>query len=201
MDTINIKYAKTIFVLSLVSVVAFFVSKTLASLSLENGWIIGPHMAFAERLKSGILAYCNGVDDIFFPSSPYFPGAAFLSYFYSLVGLDSGLANTTALLLTSIAIGIALFIAMYCFIRRIYPQIPPVLVFAFLSIFSFLQVRSFYSAGILWFKSDGILLLCGFLSMLLFTKHSKPTLKNLILIGILLFIASFLSNLLALFFF
>ena len=84
----NLLKSKLINNLSIFLLTVFFLSLLFESFALGGRWDLNEQIAFSQRLMEGINSYANGQTDLFFPSSPYFPGVGYLSYIYSSIGFD-----------------------------------------------------------------------------------------------------------------
>lgn len=186
----NLLSKKWVWILNFALLGIFFYSRLLNSLSIGGRWDLNEHIAFAYRIKDGLLSYSSGAADLFMPSSPYFPGVGLLSYFLSLFNIDI-FANNQILLCLAVSIGAASFILIYKLTRKIYPQIPPISTLCLLSIFYIIFLRS-YSGYMIEFKPDTILLVASL--SILFLLDSKFNFNKLILASFILFFVSFFKQ-------
>lgn len=179
--------------LSLCLIALFFITAALKSLVTGGRWDLNEQIAFAYRISDGIISYCNGITDLFFPSSPYFPGVGFLSYFYKILGIDDIFLNNQLMIITAVLIGILFFILIFKLTKKIYSSIPTNIIFVLgilLLIFNFRSCLDY----MIEFKPDTILLVVGLTSIFLFESNKKPTFLKYFIAGVLLFFVSFLKQ-------
>jgi hypothetical protein len=174
--------------LSLFLLIAFFLSLLLESLVTGGRWDLNEQIAFAQRLSEGINSYANGQTDLFFPSSPYFPGVGYLSYIYSSIGFDNIYFNEILMLSTAVLIGLIYCVMLQKLTLKLYPNISKTVIFTFSVILFATCFRSYFDY-MKEFKPDTILLLIGLISFFIFEKNKKPSIIDLLVVGVLLFIA------------
>jgi hypothetical protein len=174
--------------LSLFLLIAFFLSLLLESLVTGGRWDLNEQIAFAQRLSEGINSYANGQTDLFFPSSPYFPGVGYLSYIYSSIGFDNIYFNEILMLSTAVLIGLIYCVMLQKLTLKLYPNISKTVIFTF-SVILFATCFRSYFGYMKEFKPDTILLLIGLISFFIFEKNKKPSIIDLLIVGVLLFIA------------
>jgi len=189
----NIFKKENIKFFSIISGFIYISSLYFKALVKGGRWDLNEQIAFAQRLISGNSSYANGVTDLFFPSSPYFPGVGLLSYFYSQMGINDVYVNNIIMLITAVTIGILYFILLAKLTIRLYPKISSIYVYAALLLVLMINFRTFTSYMI-EFKPDTILLLIGMTSFFLLENGKYPRNFNLILVGFLLFIAVFFKQ-------
>ena len=166
-------------------IILFFLNLFLFSLYNGGGWNINEHIDFSERLIKGFSYYSNGENDLFIPSSPYFPGIGFFSYFIHKIGFTD--INVISTILTSLAclIGFVLFYLLRKLASLIYPNVPKEII----SITSIILITTNFTAFMKYmgsFKPDAMLLVIGLIALIIFEKTKKLKIHQLILIGLLL---------------
>ena len=189
----NLATSKSVHNLSILLIVVFFFYILVDSLIEGGRWDLNEQIAFGDRLSSGISTYANGITDLYFPSSPYFPGVGFLSALYQYIGIDNIYVNNQLMLLTAVFIGIVYFILLRKLTIKIYPTIPSIIVTSMLVLF----FSTHFSAYIFYmkeFKPDTILLVFATIIFLILEKGSKPKVIELIIIGSILFISVFFKQ-------
>lgn len=184
---------KNIRILSTGLITFFFINLLLSSLFAGGRWDLNEHIAFADRLANGVSGYSNGIDDLFYPSTPYFPGIGYLSYFLRLVGIESMQYNNYLLLLIAVLTGVLYFVLLQKITLKLYPGISKTVVNVVLAILfaTHFKVYMIYMGE---FKPDTILLVIAALSFFVLDGHKKPSLMNLACIGFLLFSATFFKQ-------
>jgi hypothetical protein len=184
---------KNIRLLSIGLIIVFFTNLLFNSLLIGGRWDLNEQIAFGERLSNGFSGYAKGTTDLFFPSSPYFPGGGYLSYFYKLIGIDSLYTINQLMLFTAVAIGFLYFILLRKLTLSLYPQLSANVVTIVLIL---LYVTHFkvYMMYMMEFKPDTVLLVIAILSFLLLERNKKPRTYQLITVGILLFSATFFKQ-------
>ena len=108
----NLATSKSVNNLTILLIVVFFLYILVNSLIEGGRWDLNEQIAFGDRLSSGISTYANGITDLYFPSSPYFPGVGFLSALYQYIGIDNIYVNNQLMLLTAVFIGLVYFILL-----------------------------------------------------------------------------------------
>lgn len=179
--------------LSIALSVIFFLSLLATSLFKGGNWILVEQIALGQRLLEGNLSYANGQTDLFFPSSPYFPGVGYLSYIYSCLVTDNIYFNEVLMLVTAIAIGLIYFVQLQKLTLKIYPDIPKSVVLVLTVLFLATHFTS-YTAYMVKFKPDAILLVLGMFALFIIEKNSKPTITSLSLTGLILFLSVFFKQ-------
>ena len=171
----------------------FFSNLLLSAYVVGGRWDLNQQIAYAFRLIDGLSIYSNGQTDLFFPSSPYFPGVGYLSYFLSKLGLDNIYFNEIIMLFVAVFVSFLFFYLIKKLTHKLYPTIDKKIVLFFLTlIFSlffneyFLYVREF--------KPDTILLVCGLLGLFILDIDKKPTKLTHIYIIILLFVSTYFKQ-------
>lgn len=172
---------------------ANFINLYLVSFIKGGGWDLNEQIAFSHRMMEGISSYANGQTDLFFPSSPYFPGVAFLSFIFSKSGVVDIYTNEFLMLATAVTIGLVYFIQLNKLTLKIYPNLSKSIVFIFLSVLFATQFRV-YMSYVIEFKPDTILLVIGLSSLFLLESENKPNLKTLVFVGLMLFAAVFFKQ-------
>ena len=180
-------------IIAIFSGLIYLSSLYISALAKGGRWDLNEQIAFAQRMLSGNLLYANGETDLFFPSSPYFPGVGFLSYFYAQIGVDDVYLNNIIMLLTAVSIGVLYFILMAKLTVKIYPKLSSIEVYATLLVILMTNFSA-YTSYMIEFKPDSILLLIGVASFFLLENHKQPRNINLILVGFLLFISVFFKQ-------
>ena len=180
-------------IFSIILLIIYFLSLVSEALIKGGRWDLNQQIAFGQRLFEGISSYANGQTDLFFPSSPYFPGVGYLSYILSVLGLDSVYFNEIFMLITAVLVGAIYFILLQKLTLKIYPNI---FKSAVLSITAILLATHFrkYFYYMIEFKPDTILLVFGLLSLFLLEKEKKPNLISLILVGSILLLTTFFKQ-------
>ena len=171
----------------------FFLSLLLESLTVGGRWDLNEQIAFAQRLLEGINSYANGLTDLFFPSSPYFPGVGYLSYMYSLIGFDNVYYNEILMLSTAVLIGFTYCIMLQKLTLKLYPNISTTVIFTF-SVILFATCFKNYFSYMKEFKPDTVLLLIGLISFFIFEQNKKPSIFEILSVGFLLFIVFFFKQ-------
>ena len=186
----NLATSKSVNNITILLIVVFFLYVLVTSLINGGRWDLNEQIAFGDRLSSGISTYANGITDLYFPSSPYFPGVGFLSALYQYIGIDNIYVNNQLMLLTAVFIGLVYFILLRKLTIKIYPTIPSIIVTSMLVLF-FSTHFSGYIFYMKEFKPDTILLVFATIIFLILEKGSKPKVIELIIIGSILFISVF----------
>ena len=127
----NLLKSKLINNLSIFLLTVFFLSLLFESFALGGRWDLNEQIAFSQRLMEGINSYANGQTDLFFPSSPYFPGVGYLSYIYSSIGFDDIYFNEILMLTTAVLTGLLYSIMLQKLTFKLYPKIAKTVIFAF----------------------------------------------------------------------
>tara|TARA_B100000900_G_C20601770_1_gene725957 strand:- start:178 stop:1575 length:1398 start_codon:yes stop_codon:yes gene_type:complete len=165
----------------------------MRSLRIGGRWDLNQQIDFAQRLLDGISAYSNGQTDLFFPSSPYFPGVGYLSYLYNLLGFTDVYLNNIILLITAVSVGFVFFKLLIKLTSKIYPNISSNIIFLITAILFTTHFRSFI-VYMIEFKPDAILLVTGLIAVFFLEKNDKPNNFSLVIVGILLFCATFFKQ-------
>jgi hypothetical protein len=189
----NLATSKSVNNLTILLIAVFFLYVLVSSLAIGGRWDLNEQIAFGQRLVDGISAYANGEDDLFFPSSPYFPGVGYLSYFYSTLGLKDVQVNNQLMLFSAVGIGFSYFIMLYKLTLLIYPKISKGIALTVLTIFFTTHFR-FYIGYMSEFKPDTIMLLIGLVGLFIIESKDKNNILYFILIGFLLFITTFFKQ-------
>ena len=189
----NLIKKSTIYNLSLVLFIAFFLSLLLESLVTGGRWDLNEQIAFAQRLSEGINSYANGQTDLFFPSSPYFPGVGYLSYLFISVGFDNIYFNEILMLTIAVLIGLIYCIMLQKLTLKLYPNISKTTIFT-ISVILFATCFRSYFGYMKEFKPDTVLLLIGLISFFILEKDKKPAIVDFFTVGVLLFIAFFFKQ-------
>lgn len=189
----NLLEKKNIRVLSISLIFVFFSYLILRALRRGGRWDLNEQIAFSDRLISGFASYSNGITDLFFPTSPYFPGVGYLSYFYQLIGFDNLYVNNQLMLLTAVMVGFLYFILLKKLTLKLYTSIPNIVVSIVLIILYATHFRQ-YMDYMIEFKPDTILLIVATIGFFLLENNKKPKIANLIYLGIMLFIATFFKQ-------
>lgn len=189
----NLLEKKNISVLSISLIIVFFTNLIITALTIGGRWDLNEQIAFGDRLISGFASYANGITDLFFPTSPYFPGVGYLSYFYQLIGFDNIYLNNQLMLLTAVMAGFLYFILLKKLTLKLYPNIPNIVVSIVLIILYATHFRS-YMLYMIEFKPDTILLIVVTFAFFLLENNKKPKIANLICLGILLFLVTFFKQ-------
>jgi hypothetical protein len=184
---------KTIKILSVALSTTYFTYLYLVSFFEGGRWVLNQQIAFAQRLHEGISSYANGQTDLFFPSSPYFPGVGLLSYLYSGIGIGNIYLNKLFMLGTAVTIGVIYFIQLQKLTLKIYPHLSKTFVLTIITILFATHFKS-YISYMFEFKPDTILLVIGLILLFLIEKEVKPNLKTLFVVGLLLFISVFFKQ-------
>lgn len=171
----------------------YFLYLLLGAFVKGGRWTLNEQIAFSQRLIDGVNSYANGFTDLFFPSSPYFPGVGYLSYIYSLVGFDDIYVNQFIMLITAVLIGLIYCLLLQKLTFKLYPTISKKVIFVF-TVLLFSTCFRFYFSYMKEFKPDTVLLLIGLISFFLLCKNKKPSLINLLTVALLLFIGSFFKQ-------
>lgn len=170
-----------------------FTSFLIRALLIGGRWDLNEQIAFGYRLISGTASYSNGINDMFFPTSPYFPGVGYLSYFYMFIGPNNIYINNQLMLITAVFVGFLYFILLQKLTIKLYPRIPNNLVYFVLIILYATHFRA-YMNYMIEFKPDTILLVFAIIAFFLLENIKKPNIKNLILIGLILFVTTFFKQ-------
>lgn len=189
----NLLEKKNTRVLSIGLIVVFFTNLLLDALIVGGRWDLNEQIAFGDRLFRGLSSYSNGITDLFFPTSPYFPGVGYLSYFYQLIGLDNIYINNQLMLLTAVLVGFLYFILLKKLTLKLYPSISNIVVIIVLIILYATHFRS-YRSYMTEFKPDTMLLVIAIITLFLLENSKKIKMINLICVGFLLFIATFFKQ-------
>ena len=81
----KIKFKQPIKLISFLLAIIYFTHLYLASFLSGGRWVLIEQIAFAQRLLEGVASYANGMTDLFFPTSPYFPSRhSSVSFMYSV---------------------------------------------------------------------------------------------------------------------
>lgn len=179
--------------LSIILSSIFFINLLATSLYKGSNWILSEQIAFGQRLLEGISAYTNGQIDLFFPSSPYFPGVGYVSFFYSFFVPESIYINEILMLVTAVLIGFIFFLQTQKLTVKIYPDIPKSVVLTAVILIFTTHFYS-YSAYMIKFKPDVILLVFGIFALFILEKNTKPSLTSLAIVGLLLFMVTFFKQ-------
>jgi len=190
---INLAENKNIRRLSIGMIIMFFTNLFFNSLLIGGRWDLNEQIAFGERLSNGFSGYAKGTIDLFFPSSPYFPGAGYLSYFYKLIGIDSLYAINQLMLFTAVAIGFLYFILLRKLTLSLYPKLSANLVTTIL-ILLYATHFKVYMIYMMEFKPDTVLLVIAVLSFLSLEINKKPSALQLITVGVSLFAVTFFKQ-------
>jgi len=170
-----------------------FIKLFFITLSVGGRWDLNEQIAFATRLFNGVAYYANGIDDLFPPSSPYFPGVGFISYFLQICGLDNLQINEIVMLLIAVLIGLSYFILLFKVTRYLYPEIEKKTILLFLTLIYSTGFRS-YLSYMIEFKPDTILLVISMIIFLLIERKKRLTYVDISLSGLFLFIATFFKQ-------
>ncbi len=171
----------------------YFTQLMLKSLSLGGRWELNEQIAFGDRVVNGISSYANGITDLFFPSSPYFPGVGYLSAFFQYIGIDNIYINNQLMLIIAVSVGFIYFILLKKLTKKLYPTIPNIVIYFTLILF-FITHFSLYIYYMKEFKPDTILLLLATLIFLILEKDKKIPFTHIGMVAILLFITTFFKQ-------
>ena len=184
---------KSIRIVSMGFIAIFFVNLLLTALYVGGRWDLNEHIAFGKRLINGTPGYANGITDLFSPSTPYFPGVGYISYFLQLIGVDNIYTNNLLMLLIAVITGLLYFVLLHKLTVKLYPQISKTVVSVVLIVLYATQFKT-YMFYMLEIKPDTILLIIATWSFFVLDGHKKPGLINLSVIGLLLFSATFFKQ-------
>ena len=186
-------YTKSVKILSILLALIYFSNLFLNSFFGGGGWILSEQIAFAQRLIEGDAIYANGKTDLFFPSSPYFPGVGLISFLYSIIVTENIYINQYMMLATAVIFGIIFFIQVQKLTLMIYPQLTNTFVLAMTTLFYATHLKG-YIVYMINFKPDTVLLVIGLSALFLLEKNIKPNYKSFIVVGLLLFICVFFKQ-------
>lgn len=184
---------KTVRNLSITLAIVYFLKLLTSSLLQGGRWDLNEQIAFAQRLLEGISSYANGQTDLFFPSSPYFPGVGYLSYIYSILGIESVYVNEILMLFTAVSIGVVYFILLQKLTFKMYPNITSNVILV-ITVILFATHFMGYIGYMIEFKPDTILLVLGLIALFILENENKPNIVSLTTVGLLLFIATFFKQ-------
>lgn len=184
---------KIILCLSKLLIIFYFLYLFLEALKIGGGWDLNEQIDFAQRLLKGQNIYANGMSDLFFPTSPYFPGVGYLSFFYSIIGLKDVYLNNVVMLFTAILFGLTFFVLIYRLSHFLYPNINKSFLLSALAIL-YITHFSQYKSYMLEFKPDTVILVFGLFIFLLIESKKKLYSVDYLIIGLLLFIISFFKQ-------
>ncbi len=179
--------------LSKLLIIFYFLFLLLEALKIGGGWDLNEQIDFAQRLLKGQNIYANGMSDLFFPTSPYFPGVGYLSFFYSTIGFKDVYLNNGVMLFTAILFGLVFFVLIYRLTHYLYPNIHKSFIWSILAIL-YITHFSQYKSYMLEFKPDTVILVSGLFIFLLIEGKKKLHLVDYLIIGLLLFITSFFKQ-------
>lgn len=171
----------------------FFLFVLFSSLTTGGRWDLNEQIAFGQRLIDGISMYANGESDLFPPSSPYFPGVAYLSYTYSYLGIADIQINNQFMLFSAVTVGFIYFFLLYKLTRLMYPKIPQNMALTLLV----LIIATHFPKYIMYmkeFKPDTIMLLLGLAALFILEKKEKLNFFNFVAVGVLLFFTVFFKQ-------
>lgn len=171
----------------------FFVYYLLSGWLVGGRWDLNEHIAFAYRLSEGNGIYANGKTDLYFPTSPYFPGVGYLSYLFQLLGLTDPMLNNTVMIFCSVLIG---FLSVYCLYKitlKLYPDTHKDMLAVFISLIYLTHFKD-YMFYMKEFKPDTILLVIAFTIFLVFESGKLSNALKALIIGGLLFICVFFKQ-------
>jgi len=171
----------------------YFTQLLLKTLSRGGRWELNEQIAFGDRVVSGISSYANGITDLFFPSSPYFPGVGYLSASLQYIGIDNIYINNQIMLTIAVLVGFIYFILLKKITKKLYPSIPNIVIYFMLILF-FITHFTLYTFYMKEFKPDTMLLLLAGIIFIVLEKNERITLINLGIVGILLFGATFFKQ-------
>lgn len=166
----------------------FFISLLMAGFLAGGRWDLNEQIAFGDRLVHETGTYAQGMSDLFFPSSPYFPGVGYLSAFFQLIGFDDIYINNRLMLLVAVGIGLLYFVLLRKLTLKLYPQLSGAAVTLILLFFYLTHFRS-YISYMIEFKPDTVLLVIATLGFLLLQGDRKPGMANIAVVAVLLFVS------------
>lgn len=171
----------------------YFFSLLLNAFDGGGRWSLNEQIAFGDRVVNGVVSYANGIDDLFFPSSPYFPGVGFISAFIEYLGVTDLYILNKIMLCIAVVLGFS-YIIILQYITKLFKQNIStffILVVSFILYISSFHMYKFY----MWeFKPDTILLVITTVIFILLEIKEKLSYKRFIVILILLFLASFMKQ-------
>ena len=179
--------------LSFILLIVFFLNLLLEALIVGGRWDLSEQIAFSQRLIEGINSYANGQTDLFYPSSPYFPGVGYLSFIYSTIGFDNIYLNEILMLTTAVLTGLLYSIMLQKLTFKLYPNISKTVIFAF-TVILFATCFRTYFVYMREFKPDTIILLLGLISFFMLKENKKPSFMYLCIVGLILFVATFFKQ-------
>jgi hypothetical protein len=183
-----------IFTLSIYTIfIGYFFYLLFASLNIGGRWDINEQIAFGNRIVEGVWSYSNGITDLFFPSSPYFPGVGLISSLIEFLGLNNIYVLNNTMLFFAVLIGFMYIISLKSITQLINPNISTYFVISIIFIFYISKFGTY--KNYMWeFKPDTILLLFTNIIFLLIEKQYKYSRWSMFVVIVLLFIASFMKQ-------
>ena len=90
----------------------------------EGSWVLNQQIALGDRFLNDGIRYSSGIDDLFIPSSPYFPGVGFLSSFLQILLKNNFYLLNQLMIIISISLGCIYFFILKILTKKFFPQIP-----------------------------------------------------------------------------
>ena len=174
-------------------VMVFFMKLMVNTLYTGGRWDLNEQIAFGNRVVNNFTSYANGINDLYFPSSPYFPGVGYLSAFFQYMGIDNLYYNNQLMLIIAVVIGIVYFYLLKKITIKLYPSIPPIIITSILILFFTTHFRQ-YMVYMIEFKPDTILLVFSSIIFLTIEKNKKINILDIGIIALLLFIGTFFKQ-------
>jgi len=174
-------------------IIVYFMKLIVSTLYTGGRWDLNEQIAFGERFVHGLTSYANGINDLYFPSSPYFPGVGYLSAFLQYLGLDNLYYNNQFMLIIAVTIGVSYFFLLRKITRKLYPSVPNIIITSILILFFTTHFRA-YIGYMIEFKPDTILLVLSSIIFLIIEKNKKINLLDIGIIALLLFIGTFFKQ-------
>ena len=166
-------------------IILFFINLLLYGLYNGGGWNLNQQIDFSDRLITGLSFYSDGENDLFVPSSPYFPGVGYLSYLIQIIGFTEISVVNIILMCIACSIGYVLFFLLTKLTSKIYPNIPKEIILITIVTLITTNFTAFFRY-VSSFKPDATLLVIGLTSLIILEKTNKLKIYQLIQIGILL---------------
>jgi|TARA_B100001093_G_scaffold456117_1_gene466810 hypothetical protein len=172
-------------------VLIIFINDLLQSLISGGRWDLNEQIAVGINLFNNLPTFSNGANDLFQVSSPYFPGIGIIAGALNFLIADIYYLNQIMIFLASI-IGLFLLLMISKITDILYPQISKSHKY-FVIILIYLFNLQYYSAYMMEFKPDSILLIF-ILGIFFILNSAKPKKSIYFILPILLFVASFLKQ-------
>jgi hypothetical protein len=172
----------------------YFTAILFYAFNIGGSYDLNEQIAFGNRIfESGDLSYSSGENDLYKPSSPYFPGVGFLALLTRELGVSNFILQNSLMLTLAVLLGFL----TYIFLVRIYSNLygeSKIKLQSFLLLFLLIIGMTSYKYYFAVFKPDSLLLICSFSLFLLIPSSKTLDKKKVMLAFVILLFSSFFKQ-------